>query len=124
MDKVRSTAISHLNCRKNTSTIHAEAFAAAAFTLDVRVAKLEGLVQAFLDEVDLGAVDEPEAFVVDDDLDARVVEDDVVVVDGVGVVDNVSVAGAARAPHAQTEADAMTAFLQVIPDPRCRGCRQ
>src|SRR5690606_35610794 len=112
MDKVRSTAISHLNCRKNTSTIHAEAFAAAAFTLDVRVAKLEGLVQALLDEIDLGAVDEPEALVVDNDLDARIVEDDVVGVDGVGVIDDVSVAGAAGAPHAQAQAHAVAAFLQ------------
>src|SRR5512143_345663 len=47
-----------------------EALAAAALALDVRVAEAERLVEAFPDEIDLGAVHVEQALVVDDHLDA------------------------------------------------------
>src|ERR1700677_4467039 len=52
----------------------AEAFAAATFALDVRIAELEGLVQTLLDEVDDGAIDQAQALPVNEDLHAMILE--------------------------------------------------
>src|SRR5690606_31810857 len=90
-----------------------KALAAAALALDVRIAELERLVQPFLDEIDLGAVDERQALAVDDDLDVPVVEDDVVRVDLVRVVEVIGPPGAAGALDADSQTDAVSALLQV-----------
>src|SRR5690606_14892030 len=92
---------------------NAKAFAATAFALDVGVAKLEGLVQAFLHVIDLRSVDQLEALAVDDDLHVAFVEDDVVRVDLVGIVDHVGPARAAGALHPDPQTHAVTALLQV-----------
>src|SRR5690606_22329532 len=66
LDDGQGTLIRHYCYSPVASDI--ETLAAPAFALHVRVAELEGLVQALLDEIDLGAVDQLEAFGVDDDL--------------------------------------------------------
>src|SRR5690606_22631438 len=101
-----------------------KALAAAALALDVRVAELEGLVQALLDEIHLGAVDQLETLAVDDDLHVAFVEDDVVRVDLVRVVDQIRPAGAARALHADPEAHAAPALLEVALHPPGRALSQ
>src|SRR5690606_12606181 len=74
-------------CYSPAVASYVEAFTAPALAFHVRVTELEGLVQALLDEIDLGAVDQLEALAVHDDLHAAVVEDDVAGVDLVRVID-------------------------------------
>ncbi len=50
-------------------TSDVEAFATAAFARDVWILEAESLVQAILDEIDLGAVDQLERLGIDDDLE-------------------------------------------------------
>ena len=58
----------------------AEAFPAPAFAGDVGVSEAKCFVETFLDEIDLRAVDQPEAFGIHDHLDATLIEDYVIVV--------------------------------------------
>src|SRR5690606_20901399 len=95
----------------------AEAFAAAAFALDVRIAEAEGLVQALLDEIDLGAVDQLEVLGGHEYLHVPVLEDDVVAADIVCIVNDISPARASCALHAQANARAPATPCQVILDP-------
>ena len=67
----------------------AETLAATAFPGDIGIAELEGLVQAFLDEIDFGAVDELEAFLIHHDSHPAILENTVVFGDVVCVVDDV-----------------------------------
>src|SRR5690606_38413905 len=132
MDSVRSIDIVHLSrlrkipCRGTESAAQpptqalaapralgsrrsdAKAFSAAALALDVRIPELERLVQPFLDEIHLGAVDQRQALAVDDDLDVTFVEDDVVGIDLVRVIELIGPPGAAGALHADTQADAVS----------------
>ena len=85
-----------------------EALPAAALALDVGVAEAERLVEALLDEIDLGPVDVAQAFAVDDDLHPAVLEHDVIRTDVVGVIDHVSVSGAARLLDAQSKSKPMS----------------
>ena len=67
----------------------AEAFPAPAFAGDVGVSEAKCFVEAFLDEIDLRAVDQPEALAIHDHLDATLIEDYVIVVQLIGIVDDV-----------------------------------
>src|SRR5690606_25739010 len=96
-----------------SAPLDAETFSATALALDVWVAELEGLVQAFLHEVDLRAVDQLEALAVDDDLHVALVEDHIVRVDLVGVVDHVGPARAAGTLHSDSQAHPVAAPLEV-----------
>ena len=58
----------------------AEAFPTATFSAYVGISKAKCFVEAFLDEVNLGAVDELQAFAVNNYLDSAGVEYDIVVV--------------------------------------------
>lgn len=58
----------------------AEAFPAPTFAGDVGVSEAKCFVEAFLDEIDLRAVDQLEAFAIHDHLDATLIEDYVIVV--------------------------------------------
>src|SRR5262245_29499513 len=84
-----------------------EAFAAAAFALDVGILEAKRLVQALLDEIDHGAVDVLQALGVDDHLDATVLEHDVLLTDLLGVVHDVGEAGAAGLLDSESQADAL-----------------
>ena len=55
-------------------SLDVETLAAAALVLDVGVAELERLVDALLDEIHLGPIDELEALVIHHNLDTMVVE--------------------------------------------------
>src|SRR5690606_36746760 len=118
LDDGQGTLIRHYCYSPVASDI--ETLAAPAFALHVRVAKLEGLVQALLDEIDLGAVDQLEAFGVDDDLHAAVFEHHIARVDLVRVVDQIRPARAAGALHADTQADALAALVEIALDPASR----
>jgi len=80
---------------------------AAALPLHVGVAEAEGLVQALLHEVDFGAVDVAEAGAIDDDLDALILEHDVVGGDLVGIVHDVGKTRAAGLLDRQAQAHAV-----------------
>src|SRR5690606_38574965 len=94
------------------ATSHAEALAAAALALDVRVPETERLVQPLLDEVDLRAVDVTEARAIDDDLHTLLIEHHVVRGDLIRVVHHVREAGAARLLHREAQPDAVAPALQ------------
>src|SRR5262245_64518240 len=116
MDNVRSTVIVHLkrcklrkpekNPKKKINLLDAEAFAATAFAFHVGVAELERFVEAVLDEVDLGAIDELQAVGGHHDFDASLLEHDVVLRHAVGVVDRIGPTIAAASAHADTESHA------------------
>src|SRR5690606_1500374 len=102
----------------------AEAFAAAAFAGDVRVAEAERLVQPFFDEIDLRAVDEPEALLVHHDLDPAVFENDVFGLDLVGVIDDVGEAVAAGLAHSHAQPQPLATRPEILADPFCRRFSQ
>src|SRR5690606_15027944 len=81
-----------------------EALAAAALGRGLRVAERELLVQALLQEVHLGAVDQRQAFGVDEDAHAVLLEDRVAGLFVPGEVDGVAPAGTPRAAHAEAQA--------------------
>src|SRR5688572_9406084 len=87
-----------------------KALAATALVLDVRVAELEALVQALARVVELGALEVRQALRVDHHLHAVAVELHVVGIDGVGELELVGHAGAARGAHAQAQRDALAAL--------------
>src|SRR6185369_3939957 len=133
MEKVRSRAIVHpinrlIRHGQETSrpraASHREAFAATAFTIHVRIAKLECLVQPVLHEIDLGAVDEAQALWIDDHLHAVAIEHDVIRVDRVRIVDRVGVARAAALAYADSEAHATAALREEAAHARRRALCQ
>src|SRR5882672_8587536 len=113
-DSLSSPSCRHTHgVRPHASSSDAEAFAAAAFPFDVRVAELERLVQAVLHEIHLGAVDEPQALRGDDHLYAGVVEHHVVGLQSIRVVDGIRPAVTAAATHAYSQAHAVAALVQI-----------
>ena len=84
----------------------AETLAAAALAGDVGIAKPEGLVQALLDEIHLGTVDQLEAFFVDDHGNAAILENPVFLCDLVGIIHDISEAVAAGLFDADAQAAA------------------
>jgi hypothetical protein len=66
----------------------AKTLSAAALASHIRVAEPKCLVEAFFHEIDLGAVDKFETGLIDHDLDAAFLEDDITVLDFVGIVDD------------------------------------
>src|SRR5450830_570289 len=79
--------------------LNAEAFAAAALVLDVRVVEAEAFVQALARKIELGAVDVGQALGVDEHLDAVRLEH---LVFGRGLVDILELVGQAREPVVRT----------------------
>ena len=94
----------------------AEAFPAAAFAGDVGIAKAKCFVKALFDEIDLGAVDQLQALLVYDHLYALVVKDHVVLVQLIGIIDNVGEAITSGRSDANTQANAATSVFEVIAD--------
>src|SRR5690606_4450077 len=90
-------------------TSDAEAFAAAALAAHVGVVELEALVEAFLGEVQLGAVQIDQALGVDDDLHAVALEHLILGLQLVDELQHVGQAGAAGGAHTQTDADTLAA---------------
>src|SRR6185437_3940114 len=120
MDRVRSSAISGVlsgtdlemkpdslpfrlppRQKRPTRRLDRETLPAAALPFDIGVAEAERLVEALLDEIHGSAVDQRQAFRIDADLDASVLEHEVPGIDLVGVVHDVGEAGAARLAHPQ-----------------------
>jgi hypothetical protein len=96
--------------------LNGEAFAAAAFTFHVRIAKTEGFVQTLLDEVHLGAINEPKTVSIYDDFDALIFEHHVLGFDVIGVIDHVRKTGAAGFLHPEAQAQAMSPAGEEIAD--------
>src|SRR5260221_3756836 len=88
-----------------------EGVAAAAGRGGVRVLDLEGGAHHVLDEIDLGAVEEVERGVVDDDLHAVALEHDIAVLARVVEAEAVLEAGAAAAGHGDAQEGAGGIFL-------------
>src|SRR5512138_432248 len=93
-----------------------EALAATALAFHVRIAESESLVQALLDEIDLGALEKVEAFAVHDDLDALILVDEIVRADFIGIVHDVHEAGTAGFLHAETQPETMASATEEGPD--------
>src|SRR5450830_154710 len=96
--------------------LNAEAFAAAALVLDVRVVEAEAFVQALARKVQLGAVDVGQALGIDEDLDAMRLEH---LVFGRRLVDILELVGQARATgraDTKAQAQALAAALDVAVD--------
>ena len=74
------------------------------------ISEAERLVQAILDEIDLGAIDERQCIRLHNDLDALVFEYHVRGVNLVRIVDDIGVAGAARLGNAEAQPDASLRF--------------
>ena len=102
----------------------AEALAAAAHRVDVRVLELERLLQAFPHEIERRAVQEIEALRVDDHLGAVRFEQLVAGADFVRVVVGVGEARAADFLHADAQAEAPPALRELRLDLFCRTFRQ
>ena len=93
-----------------------KAFAAAALAFHVRIAEAERLVQTLLHEIDLGAIDEAKTVAIYDDLDALILEHDVLSFDVVGVVHDVRKSRAAGLFHTEAQAQAVTPASEEITD--------
>src|SRR4030095_9300086 len=76
-------------CPSGKEKSDAEALAAAALAAYVGIAEAEGFVETLADEINLGAVDEPQAVRIDEDADSMTVENLVAWLDGIGVVHDV-----------------------------------
>src|SRR5205823_12174751 len=87
-----------------------EAFAAAALVANVRIVELESLVQPFLREIELRAIEIRQALRIDDDRDAVAVEAMILGPNLVGVFELVGETRAAGGAHAQAQPDALPAF--------------
>src|SRR5690606_6726485 len=96
--------------------VRGEALAAAAFGRDVGVLEHELFVQALLQEIDAGAVDQRQAVGVDQDRHAVLLEHGVAVAPFAGQVDQVAPARAARTLHAEAQADGRGIGRQEAPD--------
>src|SRR5450755_4638650 len=92
---------------------HAERLATTATVFLARVVKLESFVQAFANEVKLGAIDVRKAFRIDQHLDAVVFEDRVFGGQFVGVLELVGQAGTPGGLYAQPHSHALAAFGDV-----------
>src|SRR3712207_2408946 len=93
------------------SKLAGEGAAAAAATLDVRVVDGEAGAHEAVDVVELAAHDVRDAHGVDEDLDALLVQNLVVVVDLVVEVDRVLEAGASTGPDTDAQREVLLAFL-------------
>ena len=91
----------------------AEALPATTFTRHIRVPETKCLVQALLYEIDFRTVDEFEAFLVDNDLDAMIFEYDIGIGNIVRVVDDVGVSGAPGLFYAYPQTDTLTPGFEV-----------
>jgi hypothetical protein len=95
----------------------AETLPAAALAANIRIAQAEGFIDALLHKVDLCAVDELETPFINDDLDAAVLENDIIVVYLVGIIDDIGKSVATGFLDADTQTDAAAAIVEIVPDP-------
>src|SRR6202012_4916174 len=86
-DDNRSPCITWKNSLTASSDV--EALAATAFTLGLGVLKLEGLVQALLDEIHGGAVDQRQAGRIDHHFDPPGVENGILGIDCVSIINDI-----------------------------------
>lgn len=101
-----------------------EALAAAAFPGDIRIAKLESLVQALFDKVDLRAINQTQAFLIDNHGNAAILENAIIFGDFVSIVDDIGEAIASGFLDAEPQPDTATPGLEMVPDPLCsRFCK-
>jgi hypothetical protein len=91
----------------------AETLAATALALHVRVEETKCLTQTFLYKIDLGAIDIHETFFIDHDPDSAVLENDIVLIDGIGVADNIGKTGTPGLFDTQSKAQALATILYV-----------
>src|SRR6187551_114113 len=103
------------------TALDAKRLPTAAAVLLARVVELEAFVEAFADEVELGAVDVGQAFGVDQDLYAVALEDMVLGRHFVGVLELVGQARAAGGLDAQAHANALAAARDIAADMAGRG---
>jgi len=94
----------------------AKAFPAATFSGYVGISKAKCFIEAFLYEVDLGAVDELQAFAVNNHLDSACVENDIVVVQLVRIIDNVGKPVATGRSDANSQSNAAASVCEVAAD--------
>src|SRR6185312_2977631 len=135
MDRVRSSAISGILSGTGLGTkpdslpsvspprqkgrpapVHREALPATAFSLHIGVAETERLIEALLDEIHDGAVDQGQACRIDTNLHPAILEDDVADLDLVGIVHHVREAGAAGLAYPEPQPDAAPAGGHEGPD--------
>ena len=86
----------------------------------VGIAKLKCFVEAVLDEVNLGAVDQRQRAGIHDDLDAVLLEHDVVGAHFIRVVHHVSKPGTAGFLDTDAQTDTLATIVKIASDALCR----
>src|SRR5690606_11440798 len=107
-------------CRSNRAkwqgvpmgTSDTEAFAAAALAAHVGVVEPEPLVEPFLGEVQLGAVEVDQALGIDDHLHAVALEDLILGLEFIDELQHVGQAGTAGGAHSKADAQALATPFQ------------
>ena len=100
-----------------------EAFATTAFPGNIGITETKGFIQAVFDKIDLGAVDQWQCVRMDHDRDSLVLEYNIHLLDLVGIINDIGLAGAAGLGYSQPQADAAAALFEVGPNPICRRIR-
>lgn len=98
------------------ASLYAKALAAAALVFGVRIVELETFVQAFAHVIQFGSVEIDEAFLVDHDLDAVAVENEIAVERLIDKFKFVGHAGTAGRFDAQAHTEPFTALADEMVD--------
>jgi hypothetical protein len=104
--------------------LDAETFSTATFAGHIGVAEAKCLVEPFLDEVNLGAINERKAVFVHHNFDAVILEDDIEIINLICIVDDIGEAITAGLFDAQSQADAATPGVEMGSDSLGSGLGQ
>ena len=104
--------------------LDAETFSTATFAGHIGVAEAKCLVEPFLDEVNLGAINERKAVFVHHNFDAVILENDIEIINLLCIIDDIGEAITAGFFDAQTQADAATPDVEMRPDSLGSGLGQ
>ena len=109
---------------RNRPHLYAEALPTAAFAGNIGIAEAKRLVETFFDKIDLSAINQSEAFLIDDNGHAAIFKDPICGLDFFRIIHHIGEAVAAGFLDSDSEAYAAATRLEMIPDPLSSGFSQ